>query len=67
MLDGDVVVRVDVRVRDEELDIDVEVETDPDPLVGRTGGAAVDNGGQVTEPQARSVWQQPPPRLAGHV
>ena len=47
VLDGDVVVRVDVRVRDEELDIDVEVETDPDPLVGRTGGAAVDSGGQV--------------------
>jgi len=42
-----VVARVDVRVRDDELDVDVEVETDPDPLVGRTGGAAVDSGGQV--------------------
>jgi len=58
---------VEVVLRDSVLDGRAEVETGPDPLVGRTGGAAVDNGGQVTEPQARSVWQQPPPRLAGHV
>lgn len=49
------------------VDDNAEVETGPVPLVGKTGGAAVDSGGQVREPQARSVGQQPPPRLAGHV
>lgn len=41
-----------------------------DTLVGRTGAAAVpvlDIGGQVGEPQARSVGQQPPPKLDGQV
>lgn len=44
----------------------------PELLVGRTGAAAVAvvvlvaTGSQVDEPQARSVGQQPPPRLAGH-
>jgi hypothetical protein len=61
------VLDVDVVLRDSVLDDNAEVETGPDPLVGRTGGAAVDKGGQVNDPQARSVWQQPPPRLAGHV
>ena len=39
------------------------------PLVGRTGAAAVavlESGGQLGEPQARSVGQHPPPTLAGH-
>ena len=58
---------MDVVLREVVLDGNAEVVTGPDPLVGRTGGAAVDKGGQATEPQARSVWQQPPPRLAGHV
>lgn len=40
------------------------------PEVGRTGAAAVavgvvESGGQLGEPQARSVGQQPPPRLWG--
>jgi hypothetical protein len=40
-------------------------------LVGRTGGSGValedvESAGQLAEPQARSVGQQPPPRLAGH-
>lgn len=61
------VLDVEVVRRDPVFDDNAEVETGPDPLVGKTGGAAVDNGGQVTEPQARLVWQQPPPRLAGHV
>jgi hypothetical protein len=61
------VLDVDVVLRDSVLDDRTEVDTGPDPLVGRTGGAAVDSGGQVNDPQARSVWQQPPPRLAGHV
>jgi hypothetical protein len=61
------VLDVEVVLGDLVLDDNAGVETGPDPLVGRTGGAAVDSGGQVTEPQARSVWQHPPPRLAGHV
>jgi hypothetical protein len=61
------VLDVDVVLRGSELDDRTEDETGIDPLVGRTGGAAVDNGGQVSDPQARSVWQHPPPRLAGHV
>jgi hypothetical protein len=47
--------------------VDAEITSDPEPLVGRTGGAAVDSAGQVCEPQARSVRQHPPPRLAGQV
>lgn len=47
--------------------LETGVIPDPEPLVGSTGGAAVDNGGHVSEPQARSVGQQPPPRLAGQV
>jgi hypothetical protein len=42
-------------------------------LVGRTGGSGVpldckdvDKAGQLADPHARSVGQQPPPRLAGH-
>lgn len=58
---------MEVVFRDSVLDDNAEVKTGPDPLVGKTGGAAVNKGGQVTEPQALSVWQQPPPRLAGHV
>ncbi len=41
-------------------------------LVGRTGGSGValdvedvERAGQLAEPHARSVGQQPPPRLAG--
>jgi len=37
--------------------------------MGATAGAvlvAVESGGQLGDPQARSVGQHPPPKLAGH-
>ncbi|KAI9688433.1 MAG: hypothetical protein M1822_001382 [Bathelium mastoideum] len=65
------------KLSDDEDDGDAVVVTDAGsvpPLVGRTGGTAVTpvddpvllgRAGQPGEPHARSVGQQPPPRLAG--